>query len=155
MHNPDEIRVEGDSIPRIAEGTPDPGDEMPAHVHIGQGEGKFKRRVTFFGLNRETKVEEMRLLSVVSGLVGVSIDDFIRGAALQAAARIVLAEKQRQLKAHEQTDAVAATSVDKSTSEQQESNNQEPTDGVLQQEASKLEAPAAEAGAAADGSTHE
>lgn len=48
---------------------------------------KIKKRVTFYIENHETGVPEMQLLGAVAGHIGVSTEDFVRGAALEVAAK--------------------------------------------------------------------
>jgi hypothetical protein len=62
------------------------------------GDNKIKKRVTFYGFNHDTKVEELKLLQVATDMVGggkLSVEDFIRGAALDVAARMVIREQMR------------------------------------------------------------
>lgn len=58
---------------------------------------KVKRHPTFYLLNHESGVPEVQMISTVAEHIGVSMDDFIRGAAIQTAAGYLLnLQKQQQ-----------------------------------------------------------
>ncbi len=161
------------SEPKYAHGKPAEGLVQAAEVDPALdnwpepvvGGGKIKKRITFYQYNRETRVEEVRLLSVASGLVGVSTEDFIRGCALERAARIVIVEQRKQIEAQKKsemaetaeqatTEGVPAADAVVSDSNTQPGN--EVANGVVGQAESREETGAtAEASGAAAGLAQE
>lgn len=155
-----------EAIQQIREGTPEFDPDAvgwPVQVHVPKGEGKVKKRITFYGRNQDTKIEELRLLEVATELASavtgeaVSIEDFVRSAALQVAAQMVVREKQRQLAA-EQAEASAALKQNEQQTEgvaDAANSQQGDAHGMVGQEVKQAEVAAAGAGEAADGAAVE
>lgn len=65
-------------------------------------DNKIKKRITFYQMNHETKVPELQVLDAAVKLISggqstlLSVEDFVRSAALDTAARIVLADMKRR-----------------------------------------------------------
>lgn len=128
---------------------------------------KYKKHVTFFGRNQETKIEELRLLDIARDLTvlntgqNLSIEDFIRGAALQVAAQLVVREKQRELAEARKLEAQASPTSDSAEPAEVQGRSessgletkQGDANGVVGEikEEHNDQAGSAEAGAAADG----
>lgn len=62
--------------------------------------GKYKKRITFYGMNFDTQVAELSLLEEAARLIDpkLSVEDFVRGAALDVAVRMLVAAVEREKK---------------------------------------------------------
>lgn len=85
---------------------------------------KVSKRLKLYVLNHETQVPELQAVELAAHLVGLSIEDFIRGAVLNQSATVIKQEVESQKRAAEEKQLEAAQA------DYQKKINGESTDGI-------------------------
>ena len=83
----------------------EPGSNPPSlyrPLAAEERKGPYKKRIVLYGLNKKTGINELALVEAAARMVGVSVELFIRGAVVDTAAQLVLAQARQE---QEQTNA--------------------------------------------------